>query len=75
LYFKSCLTGEEPNDVKDYRRLHPEFPQQSTADQWFDESQFESYRALGLLAANNIFARAKSHTPSIDTVFAAAPVE
>jgi predicted acylesterase/phospholipase RssA len=75
LYFKSCLTGEEPNDVKDYCRLHPEFPQQSTADQWFDESQFESYRALGLLAANNILARAKSHTPSIDTVFAAAPVE
>jgi len=23
------------------------FPHQSTGDQWFDESQFESYRALG----------------------------
>jgi hypothetical protein len=75
LYFKSCLTGEEPNDVRDYGRLHPEFPQQSTEDQWFDESQFESYRALGFTAANSIFARAHSHAPSIDTVFAAAPAE
>jgi hypothetical protein len=23
------------------------FPQQTTADQWYDESQFESYRSLG----------------------------
>ena len=75
LYFKSCLAGEEPNDVRDYGRLHPEFPQQSTEDQWFDESQFESYRALGFTAANSIFARAHSHAPSIDTVFAAAPAE
>jgi hypothetical protein len=27
--------------------LHPEFPHESTADQWFTESQFESYRRLG----------------------------
>ena len=75
LYFKSCLTGEEPNDVKDYRRLHPEFPQQSTADQWFDESQFESYRELGFVAADKLFARAKSAAPSIESVFAAIPTE
>jgi hypothetical protein len=73
LYFKSCLTGSESNDIRDYRRLHPEFPQQSTADQWFDESQFESYRALGFTAADSIFSAAHSHAPSIDTVFAAAP--
>jgi hypothetical protein len=24
------------------------FPQESTAEQWFDEAQFESYRMLGL---------------------------
>ncbi len=73
LFFKSCLTGCEPNDVKDYLRLHQEFPQQSTADQWFDESQFESYRELGFFAANSILARANSPAPSIDAVFAAAP--
>jgi len=73
LLFKSCLTGGEPNDVKDYLRLHREFPQQSTADQWFDESQFESYRELGFFAADSIFSRANSPAPSIDAVFAAAP--
>ena len=36
-----------PDDVWHYAKLHPTFPHQSTADQWFDELQFESYRALG----------------------------
>ncbi len=26
---------------------HAEFPHETTTDQWFSESQFESYRALG----------------------------
>jgi len=30
-----------------YARQHASFPHQSTVDQFFDESQFESYRALG----------------------------
>jgi Patatin-like phospholipase len=47
LYIKTSLTGDEPQDVLAYKAAHPEFPHQSTADQWFDESQFESYRALG----------------------------
>lgn len=36
-----------PDDVWRYCDQNPKFPHQSTADQWFDESQFESYRALG----------------------------
>jgi len=28
------------------------FPHESTADQWFKESQFESYRALGYHVAD-----------------------
>jgi hypothetical protein len=47
LYLKSTLTGDEPTDVQRYADECPEFPHQSTADQWFTESQFESYRALG----------------------------
>jgi hypothetical protein len=46
-YFKSSLTGDEPVDVLQYAIAHAEFPHQTTADQWFSESQFESYRALG----------------------------
>lgn len=47
LYVKSSLTGDEPADVQQYAAAHAEFPHQTTADQWFSESQFESYRALG----------------------------
>ncbi len=36
-----------PDDVWRYAEKHKTFPHQSTADQWFDELQFESYRALG----------------------------
>ncbi len=47
VYVKSTLTGDEPADLLNYHRRHPGFPHESTADQWFDESQFESYRRLG----------------------------
>lgn len=47
---KKRATFEEnvlPDDVWLYFDKHKSFPHQSTADQWFDELQFESYRALG----------------------------
>jgi hypothetical protein len=47
VYIKSSLTGNEPRDVLNYTKQFPAFPQQPTTDQWFDESQFESYRRLG----------------------------
>jgi predicted acylesterase/phospholipase RssA len=47
LYIKSSLTSDESADVLNYKSCYPHFPHQSTADQWFTESQFESYRALG----------------------------
>jgi hypothetical protein len=48
VYLKSSLTGnDEPADVLGYHKKVAQFPHESTADQWFDESQFESYRALG----------------------------
>lgn len=72
LYFKSCLAGNEPNDVRDYKKQHPEFPQQSTVDQWFDETQFESYRMLGYRAAESMILRAKQPA-TLEEVTAAAP--
>ena len=42
-------------DISSYKALHEEFPQQPTSDQWFDESQFESYRSLGFQIATEIF--------------------
>jgi hypothetical protein len=36
-----------------YKGAHPDFPDQSTADQFFDEEQFEAYRELGYVIADN----------------------
>ena len=47
LYVKPTISATTPRDVLAYRDLHPEFPDEPTSDQWFDESQFESYRRLG----------------------------
>jgi hypothetical protein len=47
LYIKPALRGDEPRDVVQYGDTNTAFPHQSTLDQLFDESQFESYRALG----------------------------
>jgi hypothetical protein len=48
IYIKPALTGDEAVDVLNYQRSHPAFPHESTAEQWFSEAQFESYRMLGL---------------------------
>jgi len=48
LYIKPAVRGDEgAAEFIAYQRLHPDFPYQSTADQWFDEPQLEAYRALG----------------------------
>lgn len=47
LYIKASLTGDEPTDVQNYKKTSDPFPHESTIDQWFSESQFESYRTLG----------------------------
>jgi hypothetical protein len=58
LYIKPAIVGDENADVLNYRKAHPDYPHQSTADQWFDEAQFESYRALGYHIAKCGLARA-----------------
>jgi hypothetical protein len=53
LYIKLAMLGTESNYILDYRRENPLFPHQSTADQFFDEAQFEAYRKLGEIAAQS----------------------
>lgn len=48
IYIKPVMCGTEPPDVVAYREINPDFPHQSTANQFFNESQTESYRMLGL---------------------------
>jgi hypothetical protein len=47
IVIKPGLIGSEPLDVSGYASLHPDFPQQSTGDQNFDDAQWEAYRKLG----------------------------
>jgi Patatin-like phospholipase len=47
LYLKASVSGDENEYVKAYRQANPSYPHQTTADQFFDETQFEVYRALG----------------------------
>jgi Patatin-like phospholipase len=47
LYFKSSLTGDENDYIRDYARRYELFPHETTGDQFFSEEQFEVYRALG----------------------------
>ena len=54
IYIKPSLTGDEPRDVFNYAQTSPEFPHEPTSDQWFSESQFESYRTLGLHAVTEM---------------------
>jgi hypothetical protein len=56
LYMKLSMTGNEIEMIKRYRALHPEFPHQSTLDQFFDEEQVEAYRQLGVHVAEGLFA-------------------
>ena len=47
IYLKPALLGREARDIYNYARSSFQFPHEPTSDQWFSESQFESYRALG----------------------------
>jgi Patatin-like phospholipase len=47
LYIKPVMNGSEPPDVRAYRANHQTFPHEPTANQFFNEAQFESYRHLG----------------------------
>ena len=47
LYVKPSFLAGIPAEIRAFGAAHPDFPHESTADQWFTESQFDSYRALG----------------------------
>ncbi len=56
VYVKPALYSENyfPKDVYNYALSSADFPHETTADQFFSESQFESYRALGRHVINEI---------------------
>jgi hypothetical protein len=71
LYVKPCYLGDIPADVRAYGATHHDFPHETTLDQWFTESQFESYRHLGEHQMRKL-AKAAGANASIATLFEAA---
>lgn len=55
IYLRPLLNAADPADLQTYRRSNPEFPYQSTADQFFDEAQWEAYRKLGENVGRRVF--------------------
>ena len=47
VFVKPRLTQNASLDLVQYQATHPAFPQEPTADQFFDDEQWESYRKLG----------------------------
>ena len=63
VWIKPIVLPADSGDVRQYKLENREFPQQSTADQWYDESQFESYRKLGELSGRAAFCPATLAEP------------
>lgn len=61
IYIKSTWLANLPPDLVAYKRAHPNFPDESTADQFFGERQFEAYRELGYLTAWRMLEDLKGH--------------
>jgi hypothetical protein len=72
IYIKPAFYDHgEPLDVTNYARAHRTFPHETTADQFFFESQFESYRALGLFAIDKMCTEfERSSSKSLDDLVA-----
>jgi len=62
IYIKPAICQTESYDVTNYARSSKTFPHEPTADQWFSESQFESYRALGREAVLTMVRNGPHHT-------------
>ncbi len=57
LVVKPSLSGNETEDLLNYKSAMETFPQEPTVDQDFDEAQWESYRELGEHIGEAIFSR------------------
>lgn len=55
IYMKTTLVTNLTMKALSYAGSNPHFPDQSTADQFFDEGQFEAYRELGYRIALDMF--------------------
>lgn len=59
IYLQTTPVKNMRPDTDAYRRQHPDFPHETTADQFFAEEQLEAYRELGLRIARDMLAAVK----------------
>jgi len=60
VYLKPAVNANMPIDVLAFRQANPDFPNHTTLNQWFLESHFESYRALGYAIGDTFVAALKA---------------
>jgi hypothetical protein len=72
IYLKPCFLPDIPADVRAYGAEHGTFPHESTAEQWFTESQFESYRHLGDHEMTRLIGRIGEPQRDLKALFKAA---
>ncbi len=56
VYVKTTTVDGLSLETRGYKGQHRDFPDQSTADQFFDEQQFEAYRELGFKIGTEMIA-------------------
>jgi hypothetical protein len=64
IYVKATMIDGLPSDLYAYKAQNPEFPDQSTLDQFFNEDQFEAYRELGYNLVKQMFAEFDEEKPT-----------
>ena len=69
VWLKPKPFADLPADIGTYAAVHPDFPQQNTANQFFDEAQWESYRRLGFQMGRRLFARREAFDPYLPVIF------
>jgi hypothetical protein len=65
LYIKPGYHGTEGAGIVAYATANAAFPHESTIDQFFSESQFESYRTLGFEIMDSVLAEAAKNVETI----------
>ena len=53
IYVKSCKPGVLPTALQHFAETHAAFPHTPTTDQFFTETDFESYREIGRILGGN----------------------
>jgi hypothetical protein len=71
IYIKPAFYETEPRDIYQYAKANLGFPHESTADQFFSESQLESYRALGSHVVEMILKKWKAEDAQYDAFYGA----